>query len=101
MTFQTTVTSAVREAAKGQVKHRDVSLSEEEHVHQQLHQVSLSNDGPEEEFADEAGCDGLQQRGCQEDPGKAILVTGVEDLHHFAQGVLGLLLQALHKQCGP
>lgn len=83
-----------------QVKQGDVFLSEEEHVHQQLHQVGLSNDRPEEEFADEAWCDGLQQRGCQEDPGKALLMTRVEDLHHFTESMLGLLLQALHKQSG-
>lgn len=88
-------------AADGQVQKRDASLSEEEHVHQQLHQVGLSNDWPKEEFANEAGCDGLQKRGRKEDPGKALLVTGVEDLHHFSESVLGLLLQALHKQSGP
>lgn len=73
-------------------------LSEEEHVYQQLHQVGLSNDGPKEEFTDEAGCDGLQQRGRQEDPGKTLLVKEVESLNHFAESVLGLLLQALHKE---
>lgn len=89
-----------KEAADGQVKQKNVFLSEEEHVHQQLHQVGLSNDRPEEEFADKAGCDGLEKRGRQKDSGKALLVTRVEDLHHFIESVLGLLLQTLHKQSG-
>lgn len=99
MTFQSAVT-LIKKQPDGQAEQREVLLSEEEHIHQQLHQVGLSNDGPEEEFADEAGRDGLQERGRQEDPGKALRVTRVQDLHHFAESVLGLLLQALHKQSG-
>lgn len=89
-----------REAADRQVHQTSGSLSEEEHVDQQLNQVGLSNDGPEEEFADEAGRDALQQGGRQKDPGEALLVAGVEDLHHLAEGMLRFLLKALHKQSG-
>lgn len=73
-------------------------LSEEEHVDQQLQQVGLSDDRPEKEFRDEAGCDALQHGGCEEDSSEALLVPRVEDLDHLAEGMLSFLLQAFNKQ---
>ena len=72
-------------------------LSAEEHVDQQLQQVGLAYHGPEEEFSDEAGRDALQQGGCEEDSSEALL-AGLDELDHLAEGVLGLLLQAFHKE---
>lgn len=69
-------------------------------MEQQLQQVGLADDGPEEELAEQAGRDAVQQRGRQQDPGEAVLVARVQEQHHLAEGLLGLLLQALHKHCG-
>lgn len=73
-------------------------LSVEEHVDQQLQQVSLAYHGPEEEFGDEAGRDALKHGGCEEDSSKALLVSRVKQLDHLAQGVLSFLLQAFHER---
>lgn len=73
-------------------------LSVEEHVDQQLQQISLAYHGPEEEFRDEAGCDALQHGGCEQDLGKSLLVPWVKELDQLAEGVLSFLLQAFNKQ---
>lgn len=76
------------------------SLSGEEHVDQQLQQISLADHRPEEEFSDEAGCDALQHGACEEDLGKALLVSWVKEPDHLPEGVLSFLLQAFNEQCG-
>lgn len=73
-------------------------LSAEEHVDQQLQQISLAYHGPEEEFRDEAGCDALQHGGCEEDSSKALPVPWVKELDRRAEGMLSFLLQAFDKQ---
>lgn len=73
-------------------------LSAEEHVGQQLQQISLADHRPEEEFCDEAGHDALQHGACEEDLGKALLIPWVEEPDHFPEGVLSFLLQAFREQ---
>lgn len=90
--------SFIWRTVKGTVTRPPPSLSEEEHVDQQLQQFGLSDDRPEKEFRDEAGCDALQHGGCEEDSSEALLVPRVEDLDHLAEGVLSFLLQAFNKQ---
>lgn len=73
-------------------------LPAEEHVDQQLQQISLAYHGPEEEFRDEAGCDALQCGGGEKDPSEALPVPRVEEPDHLAKGVLSFLLQAFNEQ---
>lgn len=78
--------------------HLEDLLCVEEHVNQQLQQVSLAYHRPEEQFSDEAGRDALKHGGCEEDSSKALLVSRVKQLDHLPQGMLSFLLQAFHKQ---
>lgn len=73
-------------------------LPTEEHVDQQLQQVGLTNHRPEEQFSDEAGRDGLQHGGCEQDLCEALLVPWVKELDNVSQGMLSFLLQPLNKQ---
>lgn len=73
-------------------------LSAEEHVGQQLQQISLADHRPEKEFSDEAGCDAPQHGTCKEDLGKALLIPWVKEADHLAEGVLSFLLQAFNEQ---
>lgn len=73
-------------------------LSEEEHVHHQLQQISLAYHRPEEEFRDEARRDAPQHGGCEEDLAESFAVPPVKEQRHLPEGMLGFLLQAFHKQ---
>ena len=68
-------------------------MAQQKHVLEEASDVSVSNNRAKEEVPKQAGRNGLEGGGCEEDTGQAALACWAPGLQGLAQSMMSLLLQ--------